>query len=213
MCKQIFLPLNYSLDDVVTVLLALKADGESVYVKFNGHKLYSKNITVNSAYLKVTGHTKTELLQEIEMMKKLAERATLEAKKIAIESTPSWIEKGKQLIYPERHQEWEECVIDSASHDFYGADIESALEIMQAIENGTTVEEAGKMYFDQGHLCGVAPSIAEIIFRFSSKGPEFYETISGSEISPEFKKIIEEQKAENIRLAELHAQEKTARTL
>lgn len=49
-----------SLDEYVSILSSAKRDGENIYTVFEGHKLYSVDITPDKAYMDVVGLTKTE---------------------------------------------------------------------------------------------------------------------------------------------------------
>lgn len=68
-------PVNkywHTLDECIDKLLEYKRNNQSVVTDFNGHKLYSCDITVDSAYKEVLGYTKTEqqiLANEEELMK------------------------------------------------------------------------------------------------------------------------------------------------
>lgn len=115
---------------------------------------------------------------------------------------PNLIEKGQALIFPERYAEWENCVVDSASGLYHGMELDSALEIMTALENGASMEEAEQMLDKQGHSGMSASIVRNILFTFSSKGPEFWEATAYGEISEENKKILEAKKQENIQLAQ-----------
>lgn len=81
--------------------------------------------------------------------------------------------------------------------------LESALEIMTALENGDSIEEAKQMLDKQGHSGMSASIVRNILFTFSSKGPEFWEATAYGDISPENKKILEEKKQENAQLMQI----------
>ena len=49
-----------NLQSVVYLLMAYRANGDHVYCEYNGHKLYSDNISMEAAYLEITGMTKEE---------------------------------------------------------------------------------------------------------------------------------------------------------
>lgn len=49
-----------TLDNCIDTLLEYQKNNESVVTEFNGHKLYSCDITVDRAYKEVFGYTKTE---------------------------------------------------------------------------------------------------------------------------------------------------------
>lgn len=128
-----------------------------------------------------------------------------------LETIYSWIERGQALIFPERYEDWEQCVQDSAKQLYHGLDLEAALEIMEVLDKGDSIEEAKKILDDQNHS-GMSESIVRsIIFHFSSKGPEFYEKTCYGNISPELQAEIDAKKAENQKLAEKHAKKDISR--
>ena len=49
-----------NIDNCVKVLSQYRERGENVYVEFNGHKIYSCDVTLDSAYKEITGMTKEE---------------------------------------------------------------------------------------------------------------------------------------------------------
>lgn len=114
------------------------------------------------------------------------------------------IEKGEALIFPERYDEWEKYIAMRArTNDLYcGMELGDALEIMTALENGATMEEAIQMFNRQGHSGVTASIVRDILFTFSSKGPEFWEATAYEEISEEDKKVLEAKKQENIQLSQ-----------
>lgn len=80
--KQIKLASYDTLESAVYTLLAAKARGQHVWCYFNGHKLYSDNVTMDRVYLEVTGRTKKEfdqqLLESREQFKKSMQEAKIE---------------------------------------------------------------------------------------------------------------------------------------
>ena len=80
--KQIKLASYDTLESAVYTLLAATARGQHVWCYFNGHKLYSDNVTMDRVYLEVTGRTKKEfdqqLLESREQFKKSMQEAKLE---------------------------------------------------------------------------------------------------------------------------------------
>ena len=49
-----------NIENAVAYLQECKRKGKNVYVDFNGHKLYSSDVTIDSAYMEVVGMTKAE---------------------------------------------------------------------------------------------------------------------------------------------------------
>ena len=58
--REIELSTKDNIESTVYTLLAAKARGEHVWCSFNGHKLFSDNVTMDSAYQEITGKTKEE---------------------------------------------------------------------------------------------------------------------------------------------------------
>ena len=58
--KKIDISFCNTLEDAVNELLRRRANGEHVYCIFNDVKLYSDNVTMDSAYMEVCGCTKEE---------------------------------------------------------------------------------------------------------------------------------------------------------
>lgn len=57
--------LGSTIEDAVNKLLDYKNKGKSVYGDFNGVTLYSDTVTMDYAYLKITGKNKTEFVEHI----------------------------------------------------------------------------------------------------------------------------------------------------
>ena len=60
MARKIEFAPSSTIESAVYELLAAKARGEQVYGDFNGHKLYSDTVTMDSAYTEIMGCTKAE---------------------------------------------------------------------------------------------------------------------------------------------------------
>ncbi len=139
--------------------------------------------------------------EEIEaFIKKELNAKRQEAKK----KVPFWIEKGKELIFPERYEDWEKCVNRAVNDGYYlGDDIAISLEIIEALKNGATLEDADKILMEKSNSASSESEIRNIVFGFSDRGPEFYEkSISRWNLilTDKQKENIENKKKENIEL-------------
>jgi hypothetical protein len=199
---------NGNLESVVYTLLAAKARGEHVYCNFNGHQLHSDSVTMDSAYQEVCGHTKAEYDEILRKRNEEYKRQEEMEKEKATKNIPNWIERGERIIFPERYEDWTRCVKVRSEDLYHGMDLDAALEIMEAIENGASMEEANKIFEDQNHSGMSAGVVRSMAFHFSSKGPEFLEASAWHEISEEDKKVLEAKKAENVELAARHSSKK-----
>lgn len=203
--REIEMQPRSNLESVVYTLLAAKARGEHVFFDFNGHILHSDTVSMDSAYMEVMGCTKAEHDQKMNELSEKSKKEQNAVEQKTKESIPLWIERGKALIFPEKYAEWEQCVQTRATDLYHGTDLDSALEIMEALNKGVSMEEAKKIFDSQGHSGMSGTIVKNIIFAFSSKGPEFCESTIYGEIPPESKQIFEAKKQENQKLAEAHA--------
>lgn len=58
--EKINLNLGSTIEEAVESLLYFKSKGKLVYAIFNGVVLYSDTVTINDAYIRILGMTKTE---------------------------------------------------------------------------------------------------------------------------------------------------------
>lgn len=120
-----------TLRECVNALLKFQNRGESVVVDFNGHQLYSCDVTMDSAYLEVCGKTKAEFDKAQEEWRENYRKEQEEEKAKAEAKIPDWIKRGEGFIYPERAEEWKKCVEARASDLYHGMDLDAAIEIME----------------------------------------------------------------------------------
>lgn len=198
-----------TLEQCVEALLKYQRRGESVVVSFNGHDLYSSDVTMDGAYQEVLGSTKEEFdRKQEEWRKEYKEKQAREEAK-AKAQIPEWISRGDSIIYPERAEEWKKCVEARASDLYHGLDLNAAIEIMEMLENGATLDEAKEVLDGQDHSGASYGMVRNIIFSFSKQGPEFFEYTAMGDISPEGQQIIEQKKMENRKFEELHGVDST----
>lgn len=191
-----------TLDNAAAELAEQKKKGNNVYIDFNGKKIYSMLDDVDSCYQKVCGCTKAEFEErqrkwheEYEAREKI-EKAEAEAK------IPEWIEKGKKYIYPQRILNWKECVPIRAGDLYHGRDLDNALDIMELLENGGSIEEARQMIESQGHSGASYGIVRSMILTFSKRGPEFVRVADPAVLNyPDSVKYIEQIEKENAEYA------------
>ncbi len=163
-----------SIEIAVKKLLKAKAEGKHVFANFNGVKLYSDNVTLDSAYMEICGCTKKEydeeMKKDIEKIKKRLE----EDRRYAIENIPNQVEKGKEYIYPFRHEDWAKTVEADANGDYYGLITKYAIEIMSAIEEEKPIEELVEIFKNQNHSNWSASLTRSVVMKYSRNGYPFY---------------------------------------
>ena len=193
-----------TIEDCINTLLDYRKRHKSVFIVYLGHRLYSCDVTVDSAYKEVYGQTKAEfdIAQEkarINYGKKLEEEDAKE-KAIAEANIPVWIDRGKKLIYPQRFEDWKKHVTNRAHDLYYGKELDEALLVMEKLESSATLSEAQQLLYDLGSSGLGFSAIMETIFLFSKRGPEFWE-YTVKTISPENRRQIQAMKQENAILA------------
>jgi hypothetical protein len=58
--EKVNLPLGSTIEEAVEILLSYQLKGNLAYTIFNGAVLYSDTVTINDAYIRILGMTKTE---------------------------------------------------------------------------------------------------------------------------------------------------------
>lgn len=187
------------LDEVIEKLKIFKNADVNVYVDFNGSKLYSLLDDADSCYKKVTGKTKAEFEEAERQWREEYERKEAAETEKAKAAIPSYIEAGKELIYPQKFESWKSCVKNRVSDLYHGADLVNALEAMKELENSGDFAKAKSIIDSAGHSGASYGMVMKIIVNFSKKGPDFYEFMepeySGDKKTQEFLNKLREENA------------------
>ena len=125
------------------------------------------------------------------------------------EKISNLIERGKKIIFPERHGEWEDCVKNSVVNPKEQAKIETALKIMELLEEDYPINECELILNNQENS---TVYIKYMVFNFSNRGPEFIEEITKGEIPLEYQELLASKKIENLLLGKLHTQKTKKKT-
>lgn len=175
---EIELLVGTKLEDAVNQLLGHRERGESVFCTFNGHKLYSADVTMDSAFLEVTGKNKADLDKEQEEWLENYKRETEESARQAEAKIPSWIEMGKTLgIDPALTEDWEKMVKTRAGDLYHGMELDAAIAVMQQLNAGATAKDIKSTLDDQGHSGASYGMVRSIVETFSSHGKDIYREI------------------------------------
>lgn len=194
--RKIELALGSNLDEAIELLLKAKAEGKSVYCDFNGHILYSDDITVDSAYMEVCGKTKAEYDEDRRIWYEKYEKEQAREKEEARKNIPMWIEEGRQYIYPQKMDDWKDCVIARVNDLYHGRDVRCALDVMQILDCDYSFEVAKNMIDDQGHSGSSYYMVMNMLATFAKRGPDFYEYMEDN-ISKESKEYLDNQRKLN----------------
>jgi len=166
------------LENVVNKLIKIRNDGFNVYTEFKGHILYSSNVTLDSAYLEVTGMTYREYMEKRRRMLEEWEKEEKQEKEKIKKNRIDWIYRGYKLIPEKLWDDWEHY-IDARIEELYrGEEIEHALQIMEAHASGMSTEEIYEFIISQNYSGNVLITLKTIIAYFYPKGLELIEEIS-----------------------------------
>ena len=166
---------GYCLKDVVSELLWNKQQGREVYCEFNGVILTSSDVTLDNAYLAVTGMTYAECQENEKRRIEKWKQEEEEHKKNIPNLKKQYLLDSLYLINPDQIDEWVK-VIDARLSDLYrGFDLASAIEIMKALDSNVSIKEAQKIIDRQGHS-GMSYGIVRLVVKqFSPRGQEFFD--------------------------------------
>ena len=200
-----------TIDDTVKMLLEYQQKGEDVYCEFNGHILHSNDITVDKAYLEITGETKEEFEKgKQEILEKAREKSNNYLSKKE-ENANRWYIQGKNYIYPERDREWLEfCQVEAEDIVYGDSIIEYVLDLMRQLATNNNIYWIADNFNKDENMSGIAAIIIEsMVLKFSKKGVEFAKLVdSNSSMRPEkWQKDIEQTIKENESFAKDEEQE------
>ena len=119
-----------------------------------------------------------------------------EETKQAMKKIPEWVERGKNLIYPEKYDQWVECVCYRASDLYHGSDLVNAIEVMEALDKGLSLKEVEKV-IDDGHSGASFGMLVKIVTNFSKRGPEFLKNTGYAVGDAEWERLIAKIEKEN----------------
>ena len=169
------------LENFVKQMQAFEANGLHVEADFNGRIFYSDTITMDDAYLKVTGYTKDEFDRAVEAEHQRALEEERQYKARLPELKAHYIEAGQALIAEDKWSEWERCVDIRLGGLYKGADLEASLELMTQLSNGMDFADVRETLNDQDHSGASYGIVVSIVRSFSDQGEEFSDFLKGIE--------------------------------
>lgn len=170
--KQLETYAGQTIENIVNKLLKYKENGELASCDFNGHELYSDTVTLNSAYMEITGRTKEEFDKAQEEWHKEYERQEREHKEKIPELSNFWIEEGKKVLNKDKWEYWGKIVPIRLGDLYHGMELEATLEIIKILNNND-FEKAKETFENQGHSGMSYGLVKNMIYNFSDKGNDF----------------------------------------
>lgn len=165
--------LGNDIDSVVKSLLAARDKGELISTDFNGHMLYSDTVTLDGAYLEITGKTKAEFDKAQQEWREEYERKEQEHKAKIPDLTEEWKQKGREILAEAYWELWDKCVPIRLGDLYHGMELGCCLNIVKILNGGGTLEEAKKEIEKQGHSGVSWGLVCSMVKAFCDRGQEF----------------------------------------
>lgn len=172
---EIELSAGCTIEEAVEELMYYKNKGIKVYGEFNGHKLYSDTVTIDSAYKEITGRTKEELDIEKKKISEQFKKLLEENKGIFIKKIPFWIEKGRELFSHDKWCVWKEIVPIRANDLYHGFELDCVIEIEEVLNKKTKSSfiHAKEVLEKQNHSGMSYGLVCALIKEFCTDGNKF----------------------------------------
>jgi hypothetical protein len=178
--KKIEFMCGETIEDAVNLLLKHKEKGQYVCGEFNGKTLYSDTVTIDSAYIQITGKTKKEFDNRIKKENEEHERRKKEYIAKILKLTKEWIEIGKNILDKKYLKYWEECVPIRLNDLYRGMELGCCLEIVKALNENNSFEFAKELLDKQGHSGMSFGLMCSMISSFCDKGNGFVEFVKNN---------------------------------
>lgn len=162
-----------SIECAVAVLREYHARGCKSCMNFNGTYLYSDAITVDSAYLTVTGKTKFEFdeLKKLERRRYIQEDEQYKAK--IPQLVKEWKEKGRKILDEKYWTLWDDILPIRLGDLYKGMELPMCLDIIKALNEGCSLEVAKKIIDKQGHSYMSYWLVVNMVYELCERGLDF----------------------------------------
>ena len=166
-----------NLESTVNELLDYKNKGILVYTDFNGTILYSDTVTMDDAYLKITGKTKAEFDKAQQDWRDNYEREEREFKAQIPKLAEELKKKGREILAEDKWNYWDKIVPTRLGDLYHGFELGCCLDIVKILNNNGSLEEAKQEIQKQGHSGMSWGLVCLMIKEFCERGEEFVEFV------------------------------------
>jgi hypothetical protein len=169
--------LGNTIELTVKSLLEYKEKGELVYTEFNGVILYSDTVTLDDAYISITGKTKAECDKAHQEWKENYDKAEREHQKNIPSLTEIWKNKGREILSESKWEYWDKIVPIRLGDLYHGMELGCCLDIAKILNNNGTFDEAKVMIDSQGHSGMSYGLVCSMMREFCDRGQEFVDYV------------------------------------
>jgi hypothetical protein len=171
--QKIEFQVGCDIQDVVNRLLKYKDSGILVYGEFNGTKLYSDTVTLDGAYMEITGKTIDEFNEALEQQRKKYEKEEQEHKNNIPSLSKEWMKKGREILSADEWELWDKIVPIRLNDIYQGMELGASLDIIKILNNGGSLDEAKDAIESQGHSGMSFGLVCSMVREFCDRGQEF----------------------------------------
>lgn len=180
--KQIeFLPGD-SIDTAWKGLLRASADcGDTCFGEFNGKEIRSTD-TLDEAYVKILGKTKSEYEKEMQDWRDEYERQEKEHKDNIPNLTPIYREKARGVILEDQYEYWDKIVPIRLGDLYHGMELDATLDLCKIMRDESMsyderLKKAYDTFMDQGHSGMSAGLVASMLRTFCPDGHDLADAV------------------------------------
>lgn len=163
-----------TITEAVNELQKSNSEGKKVYVTFNCVDLFSDTVTLDSAYMAITGKTK----EQCDEAEKKWKEDYAEQKRKHREAIPELIEfyknEARGVIQSDKLHQWDEILEARLSDLYEGMELRCTIEIAKVLNKGIEYfDEAQETLNNQGHSGMSYGLMKSMIREFCYNGVEF----------------------------------------
>lgn len=169
--------LGNNIESTVKSLIKYKEKGELVCTEFNGVMLYSDTVTMDDAYISITGKTKAERDKAHQEWIENYEKAEREYQKSIPSLTEPWKNKGREILSESKWEYWDRIVPIRLGDLYHGMELGCCLDIVKILNNNGTLDEAKAMIDSQDHSGMSYGLVCSMVREFCDRGQEFVDYV------------------------------------
>ena len=171
-----------TIDSAVKELILSEINGSPAFGYFNGEVLYSNTVSLDSAYLKITGKTRYEFIKQQENSLNEYKKEQQEYEKNIPNLINEYKKLGHDILSVDKWDKWDEIVPIRLRDLYKGMELDNCLEIavilkQQGNEGFTRSKE---ILNGQGHSEMSYGLVLSMIETFADYGEQFVEWIKAS---------------------------------
>ena len=173
--REIQFSLGCTVAEAVLELIKIGVTGKFVCGNFNGHMLYSDNVSLDSACLELSDMTYFDKLNQREINRQRLIKEEKEYQDSVSNLTEEWVKRGNESLDSKYQKEWERIVPIRLSDMYHGVELGATLDIIVALNNDCSIEVAKIIIDNQDHSGMSYNLVRSMVKSFCDRGEEFFE--------------------------------------